>query len=349
MSSRRLRVAVLLDHLNSFSGGYEAQLREALHTTARRAGHHLLLIYGGPVDAPHPVDAADNAIYDLLGPDSVDGIVVVSSLLSTFCGPEGVARLVQRFARAKVCSIGIPLPGVPSLALDNRPGMDAVVDHLVRVHGRRRVAFLVGTPNNPEAHVRFEAYRAVLARHGIAFDPALVAAGHFRPNLGKLAMEEILARDVPLDAVVAANDEMATGAIDALRKRGLRVPQDVPVTGFDDLMLARLGNPPLTTVAQPYYEVADWAMRTIEDQIAGRQVRPYTELPARFVLRQSCGCGYDAYRAEAGATDLAGSHADRLGALLPVITRLLRTGFADGQAAASQLLDGLRAEMAGRS
>ena len=109
----------------------------------------------------------------------------------------------------------------------------------------------------------------MLARHGIAFDPALIARGHFRTNSAKVAMEEILARDVTIDGVVAANDEMATGAIDVLRKHGLRVPQDIPVTGFDDLMLARLGNPPLTTVAQPFDQVADWAVRAIED--AGRR------------------------------------------------------------------------------
>ena len=87
-------------------------------------------------------------------------------------------------------------------------------------------------------------------------------------------MEEILASGVEIDAVVAANDEMATGAIDVLRKRGLRVPQDIPVTGFDDLVLARLGNPPLTTVAQQFEQVADWAVRAIEEQLAGRAVPP---------------------------------------------------------------------------
>ena len=156
---RRLRIAVLLDHLNSFSGGYEAQLRDAIHAKCREAGHHLLLVYGGPVEAPQPLDAADNAIYELLRPDSVDGIIVVSSLLSTYCGPSGVARLVERFAHARMCSIGIELPGVPSLVLDNRPGMEAVVEHLIRDHGRRRIAFLAGTPENPEAKVRFDAYQ----------------------------------------------------------------------------------------------------------------------------------------------------------------------------------------------
>src|SRR5262245_20384933 len=161
-----------------------------------------MLVYGGPVEAPHPLDAADNTIYGLLRPDSVDGIIVVSTLLSTYGGPTGVARLVERFAHAKVCSVGIELPGITSLVLDNRPGMEAVLEHLVRDHGRRKIAFLAGTPRNPEAEIRFDAYKAVLARHGIAFDPNLVARGHFRTNSAKVAMEEILSRGGPIESIV---------------------------------------------------------------------------------------------------------------------------------------------------
>ncbi len=345
----RLRIAVLLDHLNAFSGGYEAQLRDALHAKCREAGHHLLLVYGGPVEAPQPLDAADNAIYDLLRPDSVDGLIVVSSLLSTYSGPSGVARLVERFAGATMCSVGIELPGVPSLVLDNRPGMEAVVEHLVRDHGCRKLAFLAGTPENPEAKIRFEAYQAVLARHGIAFDPALTASGYFRTNSAKVAMEEILARGVEIDGVVAANDEMATGAVDVLRKHGHRVPQDIPVTGFDDLLLARLGNPPLTTVAQPFEQVADWAVRSIEEQKAGRAMPACTQVAARFVRRQSCGCGYEAYRRDSQPMPAVqsgdpGSIVDRLEALRPVLAGLLGTA-----AAAKRLLDGLRAEVEGHA
>jgi DNA-binding LacI/PurR family transcriptional regulator/signal transduction histidine kinase/ActR/RegA family two-component response regulator len=352
--SRRLRIGVLLDNLNAFSGGYEAQLRDAIHAKCRELGHHLLLVYGGPLEAPQPLDAADNAIHALLRPESVDGMIVVSSLLSAYCGPDGVVRLVDRFARAPMCSIGIELPGIPSLVLDNRPGMESVVEHLIREHGCRKIAFLAGTPKNPEAEVRFEAYQTVLARHGLPYDPDLIARGHFRTNSAKVAMEELLARGVEIDAVVAANDEMATGAVDVLRKHGLRVPQDVSVTGFDDLMLARLGNPPLTTVAQPFEEVADWAIRTLEAQIAGRAVRARTEVAARFVRRQSCGCGYGAYRRDsqplavpqAGAP---GELVDRLGALWPVLAGMLGTAFADGAAAATRLLDGLRAELCGQA
>ncbi|HTB56765.1 MAG TPA: substrate-binding domain-containing protein [Polyangia bacterium] len=352
---------MLFDHLNSFSGGYEAQLRDAIHAKCREAGHHLLLVYGGPAEAPQAPDAADNAIYALLRPDSADGVIVVSSLLSTYSGPSGVARLVERLAHPTMCSIGIELPGVPSLVLDNRPGMEAVVEHLVRDHGRRKIAFLAGTPENPEAAIRFEAYQAVLTRHGIALDPRRTARGYFRANSAKVAMEEILASGVEIDGVVAANDEMATGAIDLLRKRGLRVPQDVPVTGFDDLTLARLGNPPLTTVAQPFDQVADWAVQAIEEQLAGRAVPAYTEIGARLVRRQSCGCGHqpssettrDADRRE--SPDLPPNRSsdpvavsDHLEALGPALAELLRTGFSNGAAAATRLLDGLRAELQGR-
>jgi signal transduction histidine kinase/CheY-like chemotaxis protein len=228
-----------------------------------------------------------------------------------------------------------------------------VVEHLIRDHGRRKIAFLAGTPENPEATARFEAYQAVLNRHGIPFDARRTARGYFRANSAKLAMEEIFATGVELDAVVAANDEMATGAIDILRKRGLRVPQDVPVTGFDDVVLARLGNPPLTTVTQPFDEVAEWAVQAIEDQLAGREVRPYTQIGARLVRRQSCGCGHHGYRAD--SHDLSLSHpsaevslAEHLETLGPVLAGMLDAGFPDGAAAAARLLDALRAELQGQ-
>ena len=276
----------------------------------------------------------------------------VSSLLSTYSGPSGVVRLAQRLAHPAMCSIGIELPGVPSLVLDNRPGMEAVVEHLIRGHGRRKIAFLAGTPENPEATARFEAYQAVLNRHGIAFEPRRIARGYFRANSAKVAMEEIFASGVEIDAVVAANDEMATGAIDFLRKRGLRVPQDLPVTGFDDLVLARLGNPPLTTVAQQFEQVADWAVQAIEEQLAGRAVPPFTQIGARLVRRQSCGCGHNAYRSDSPDLPLHPPAAEvslteHLESLRPTLAGLLDTGFPDGTAAAAGLLDALRAELLG--
>ena len=288
--SARLTIAVLIDNANFFEGCYEANLREALDAKCRQDGHNLLLLYGGALDAPGPMGAADNTLFRALSPGSFDGIIVVSSMLAAFCGPDPVARLLESYRPASLCSIGLALPGVPSLVLDNRGGMEAAVEHLVREHGVRRPVFLAGTSNNPEAQVRFDAYKAVLARNGIPFDPALVACGYFMPNQGRAAMDELLASGVVFDGVVAANDNMAIGAIEALRKWGRRVPRDIPVTGFDDLPVAGLGSPPLTTVAQPFDRMANLAIETVVAQLAGQQVPDCVVLPSRFVCRRSCGC-----------------------------------------------------------
>ena len=170
----------------------------------------------------------------------------------------------------------------------------------------------------------------MLARHGIACDPALTAPGYFRTNSAKLAMEEILARGVAIDGVVAANDEMATGAVDVLRKQGRRVPQDIPVTGFDDLMLARLGNPPLTTVAQPFEQVADWAVRAIEEQKAGRDgAGVHARSPRGSSAVNLAGAatkrtdGIRRPMPAAHSTGRSGPSPTRLGTLWPVLAGLL--------------------------
>jgi DNA-binding LacI/PurR family transcriptional regulator/signal transduction histidine kinase/ActR/RegA family two-component response regulator len=299
--SKRLTIAVLIDNANFFEGCYEANLREALDAKCRQDGYNLLLLYGGPLDAPGPMSAADNTVFRVLRPGSFDGIIVVSSMLAAFCGPDPVTRLLDSYRPASLCSVGLALPGVPSLVLDNRGGMEAAVEHLVREHGVCRPVFLAGTPQNPEAQVRFEAYKDVLARHGIPFDPALVACGYFMPKQGRSAMDNLLATGVAFDGVVAANDNMAMGAIEALRKWGRRVPRDIPVTGFDDLPLAGLGSPPLTTVAQPLDRMANLAIETVVAQLAGRQVPDCVVLPSRFVCRRSCGCEFERYPSRVGS------------------------------------------------
>jgi DNA-binding LacI/PurR family transcriptional regulator/signal transduction histidine kinase/CheY-like chemotaxis protein len=342
--SKRLTIAVLIDNANFFEGCYEANLRGALDAKCRQDGHNLLLLYGGSLDAPGPMSAADNTIFRALRPGSFDGIIAVSSMLAAFCGPDPVARLLESYRPASLCSVGLALPGVPSLVLDNRDGMEAAVEHLVRDHGVRRPVFLAGTPQNPEAQVRFEAYKNVLARHGIPFDPALVACGYFMPKEGRSAMDNLLATGVGFDGVVAANDNMAIGAIEALRKWGRRVPRDIPVTGFDDLPLAGLGSPPLTTVAQPFDRMANLAIETVVAQLAGRQVPDCVVLPSRFVCRRSCGCEFDRYpRATPDGTrsEAPLPHQDRIAALGPKLERALCAHPEDAALVSHRLVESL--------
>ena len=131
----------------------------------------------------------------------------------------------------------------------------------------------------------------MLRRYGLPIDPRRVACGQFVRSKGQAAADEILDRGLELDAIVAANDGMALGILEALRKRGIGVPRDLAVTGFDDLDLARLAFPPLTTVAQPLTTMVELGVRLVVDQLDGRTVPLLTHLPAELIARLSCGCG----------------------------------------------------------
>jgi signal transduction histidine kinase/DNA-binding LacI/PurR family transcriptional regulator/ActR/RegA family two-component response regulator len=350
---RRLSIALLIDYANFMGGGYESHLREVFDAKCRRDGHTLLFLYGAPLDSPHPMGKADNAIFNVLRPSSFGGFIVASSSLATFSGPEPVARLIEGLRPASLCSFGVALPGVPSLVIDNRCGMEAVVEHLVQHHGCRRPVFIAGPQTNSDSEERFHAYQSVLRRHGIPFDPNLVICANFLNDQARAVMDGFLDRGVPFDGVVAANDPMAIGAIGALRKRGRRVPGDIPVTGFDDLLLARVGAPRLTTVAQPFEQVANLAVDTIVAQLAGHPVPECVVLPTRLVCRQSCGCEAGEHAHDSPIVLTSEREANKglpraIEALRPRLQGMLQTRSDDGASIASRLVDALVASSLGQ-
>ncbi|MEI9949354.1 MAG: substrate-binding domain-containing protein [Pseudomonadota bacterium] len=287
----RKTIGVLMGYLALFTGTYDAHIRSAFQEKCRELDLNLLTVYAGALGDPRLWSVDENSDFDLMHPDCVDGLVLISSCLASLFGLEGVHHLAHLHRSLPLCSIGIAITGVPSVVIDNRGGMEAALEHLIGEHGCRRPAFIAGAAGNPEADLRFGAYMAVLRRHDLAFDPALVVDGNFTNREGQAAMEQLLARAVEFDAVAAASDDMALGAMAVLRKHGRRVPLDLPVTGFDDVEMARLDSPPLTTVAQPFAAMAEEAIRVVLEQLAGRAVKDCVELPAQFLIRQSCGCG----------------------------------------------------------
>jgi serine phosphatase RsbU (regulator of sigma subunit) len=176
--------------------------------------------------------------------------------------------------------------------IDNRAGMRVAVEHLLRQHECRRIAYVSGPQVSAEANARLEGYRDALRECDVAYDEALIAYGHFNVPTGQAAMREILGRTREFDAVVAANDYMAIGAMDVMREHSLRTPEDVLVVSFDDAPVARLAARSLTTVAQPMDQMADQAVRDLLLVMRGQKPADVSTLRVNLVLRESCGCGY---------------------------------------------------------
>ncbi|OPG07454.1 LacI family transcriptional regulator [Streptomyces sp. GKU 895] len=207
----------------------------------------------------------------------VDGVLLVA-LHGTDPLPAALARQdlpVVSFNRTSA-------QGVPYVALDNTGGAELAVRHLLE-RGRRRIATITGPLELHESRERLAGYRRTLQDTGRR---PMVGLGDFTRASGAQAMRELLADDPELDAVFAANDLMAIGALRALHQAGRRVPEDVAVVGFDDIEAASYTTPALTSIRSPMADQATAAVHLLLQLIDGGPADPVI-MPNQLVIRES--------------------------------------------------------------
>lgn len=221
------------------------------------------------------------SITDLAG--RVDGL----ALFSWGESPEALKRLAKTIPVVMLSQSKGDLP-VMYLSFDNESGMNRIVDHLVDVHGARRIVF-IGTLDFPEVGVRLDILKRRVHKRGLpACRPIDAVLDH---RVLYQALAHVVREDKLPDALVCANDQMALSVMDVLLDLGIRVPGDVIVTGVDGILAGRFATPALTTV-QLYMERLG---RMAADSLAERDGQPWKEprsamAPARLVVRESCGC-----------------------------------------------------------
>jgi LacI family transcriptional regulator len=268
---RTLSVGVITQALDSpFYGG---ALR-GIEDTLDQAGFNALFVSG------HWNAAEEARCIDVLLSRRVDGLIILGGRLSD-------ASLRNTGKRLPVVVTGRKLKaaGVYALDFDNFEGGRMATQHLLDL-GHRRIAFIAGDGVHPDANARQRGYRAALEAAGITFNEALVVPGQFHEEGGLMAVETLLETRQRFTAVFTANDQMAFGAALGLSRRGLRVPTDVSLVGFDDVASAMYAIPPLSTVHQPVHELGRLAATAMLDMLAGNA--PTATMPApHFMARQS--------------------------------------------------------------
>src|SRR5215469_12314458 len=216
----------------------------------------------------------------------VDGLLIGEGIVPS----DQLARLAERLPVVVVA--GDPAEHAADVVTaDNRSGSAALVTHLVEEHGRRRIFHVDGPPSAPDAKERRLALTEVIQSHPTT-DLIGSYCGRFSVQSGEEAGERLLAdRSALPDAVVCANDQMAIGVLQALSRGGVRVPEELSVTGFDDIFPGSLFEPSLTTVHQPMRMLGERAAARLLDRIARPDLPTQVELlPTELVLRNSCGC-----------------------------------------------------------
>ncbi len=261
---------------------------------AREHDVNLVCFSGGTLRDFTGVSVSANVLYDFISAERVDGLIIWVGLLH-HVDPETAKAFYKRYAPIPTVSIGLQLEGIPTVTVDNYAGMYSEVDHLVGVHGYARIAFIRGPEGHEEAEDRYLAYQDVLAAHGIALDLELVTPGNNQRSGGTEAVrllfdERHLRPQVDVEAIVAANDNMAFGALEALHAREIAVPHEVAIVGFDDFGEGQYSLPMLTSVPWSGYAQGRQAAESLLALLDHADVPALTQVPTTVVVRESCGC-----------------------------------------------------------
>lgn len=230
----------------------------------------------------------DDALRWILSSPLSDGVVFVGRVLTR--------RLSEQFTRHRMPLVVFGYgkaedPDCLQVGPDDYGGMRMVTEHII-AHGHRRVAFIAAAPQWPTTQDRLQGYQDAMTAHGLKIDSALIRHGEYSIEFGYQQTLELFADpDRAPTAVLGASDLIAFGVIQALSELGLRVPEDVAVTGFDDIAQAQWCQPPLTTVRQPMRDEGYMLARRLLDIIAGKEAAPSFLVPVQLITRRSCGCG----------------------------------------------------------
>lgn len=268
---RTLSIGVITQAIDSpFYGGALRGIEEELD----KAGYSALFV-SGHWNASH-----EARCIDVLRSRRVDALIVLTGRLSD-AALKATAKAMPVVATGRK----LKAPGLYTLDFDNQLGSRLATEHLLSL-GHRRIAFIGGDPLHPDARARERGYREALEAAGLAVDPALVVPGAYQEESGRLAVEQLLTAGQRFSAIFAANDQMALGAALGLHRRGLGVPRDVSLVGFDDLQVSMYATPPLTTVHQPVQDLGRLAAQAVLDLLRGQT--PTAVLPAPvLVVRES--------------------------------------------------------------
>lgn len=258
-----------------------SKLAKGAEDIANRHGYNMLLCNtdGDP--------QKELAYMNVLKARWIDGVILVA--------PRMIEKQILSFVKQGISLViaDRPIEDLPvnQIWVDNVRGAYEATTHLIDL-GHQKIGIITGPDNVENNFNRVKGYRLALKAHGIDFNPSCLIRGDFKFESGYKAMKKFLKMEDRPSAVFATNDLMALGALEKAKSSGLRVPEDLALVGFDDIMFSAFINPALTTVMQPIYELGEGAMKMLlqalnkEDQKDGVRV-----LTTKLIIRESCGAG----------------------------------------------------------
>lgn len=282
-------------------GSYPTLLWMSAKRAAEEHDCNLIAYEGRILDYRPGIDRQHNIIYNFADKNRIDSLIIPTNFLFNRSSRDSMPEFFQHYANIPVVSIGEAVPGFSSILADNRYGMKCLINHLIKDHGFKRIAFIKGPLGNMEADARFESYIEALKENNIDIDQGIIFNSNFSSHSGYRIMREDIGSNINFEALICANDDLALGVLKAANELNVKIPRDFTLCGFDDVINARTITPALTTVRQPLEKIYSFAVETLLKEIAGytpeeiKGERTSNSLSFRTfatepVIRESCGC-----------------------------------------------------------
>jgi LacI family repressor for deo operon, udp, cdd, tsx, nupC, and nupG len=238
-----------------------SEIIRGIEITAAEQGY--LVLIG---DCAHQ-NRQEKTFIDLIITKQIDGMLLLGSRLPFDAGVEEQRNLPPMVMANEFA----PELELPTVHIDNLTAAFNAVNYLHEL-GHKRIGCIAGPEEMPLCHYRLQGYVQALRRSGITVEPQYIARGNFTYEAGSNALEQLLSLPVPPTAVFCHSDIMALGALSLAKRRGLKIPDDLSIIGFDNISLSEFCDPPLTTVAQPRFDIGREAMLLLLDQLHGYSV-----------------------------------------------------------------------------
>lgn len=293
MTIKRPTIGYLTPHIKDEVGH---AIWSGIAETAQKRDVNLIAFVGERVKDARDFRTQANIIYDMVNPGRLDGLISWTSSLFVFIDDEEQAKFHERYHPLPIVGLGATARQMPCVLAEGYQGMRELIAHLVEVHGYQRLAFVRGLESHPYMQERYLAYLDALKAYNLPIDPNLITPPEdWLQSDGQEIVQLLLDQrglrpKVDFEVVVAFSDRPAIGVLNALRQRGIQVPGEISVVGFNDSMEGRTTTPALTSVAVSFYEQGKQAVEMLLARLEGRPVPEKLILPARLVVRRSCGC-----------------------------------------------------------
>lgn len=291
MSKKRLTVGLFICHLDN---DYAYDICKGVDYAAKELDINLVIFPGMYINAAYndpansKYDHQYNSVFYYATPESIDALIISIGTIGSFLDDADNIAFLNRFKDIPILTLESEFPGFPSLIIDSTEGLREVINHLIYDHGKKHIGFISGRKENADAQERLDIYRSTLAAAGLPVNEDLIVYGNFSEYCEEL-VEDLLDSHPEIDALCFANDQMALGGYNVLKRRGIEIGKDIAVTGFDDVPLALALEPALTTVRANACELGYHSVIEAINLIQTGKTQ-MSRLNSSMIIRESCGC-----------------------------------------------------------